>query len=299
MHRIAKISVTAAIIAGLGIATVSPIISYADDETDINQQQQIATQADDMIVSIEVDGKRTFQDADKAVTFLSAETPKKVDATFKKLGSTTTVVPIVDTAKDVTLTINGQSVKAKQYTTTFNGNTATINWVKPGDLFANTKISMNNIQAQFDAYGDNKDAQNTTPQYYYSAGTATINTSMSSQDFKNMIDTGGFSFTGLPTGWTQKNITDSNATKTDTEATYTYEFTNTDFSDYRYRININIVNTVPQQQPQETTQTPEAQTATSTSPELVQTGIEQTATATAAIAAIGVSAYAISRKRNK
>ncbi len=299
MNRIAKIGTIAAIIAGLGIITALPITAHADG-SNANQQQIVTYSNDDLIVSIEINGEKTFQVGDKTPIFLSTEAPSKVDLTFKKLGSTKTIVPFIDTAKETTIIVDGQTVKATQYTTTFNGTTATINWVKPGDLFANTKISYKDCEVVFDAYYKNQLAQNDA------TGLATIHTSMTQADFnslqnadiKNAINIGN-----TPQGWTKTSETGINDALSDSqenERSLSYIYTNQEFPDTEYTLLIKLVNTPPATITTTDTQQPQDTTAqTTTSPELVQTGIEQTATAAIAIIATVSATYAITRKRNK
>ena len=322
MRKAVRIGIAMAVIAGLGITTVSPIISYADNTNQEHQDGSIPVKSWEKL-TLNIDGKQKYTyeplDSNFTRTCLSINEPKEITANYEPQGDKTSTLYSgidklnVEDSKDITMAVDGRTIKGKQYISTVFRQPVTINWFNIGDFFSTTKVTFNGIEADFNPYGDGKDSYNDVGKYNYSTGTAIIHTTMSDNEFeefmKGTMKNGGTEITGLPTGWTA-NTTEDGANigpgihhNLDTkETTEIYSYSNPDYPQVKYNIAVTITNTPPQQE-QTTNDTPaqttsDAQTqASQSSPELVQTGIEQTAAAITAIAATAGTAHIIAKRR--
>lgn len=314
-HAIATRAAALAIIAGTGLMPLIPITAHADT---ISTQPAANTNGKaNYRAEFLVDKTRVFEydGTHKTITCLSADYPKEVKITQSSVGTSMGAAKVWTlTATDITTTIDGRTIKGKSYTALAGDGTGeklTLNCYKAGDFFANLKISWNGVQStDFNPYGP--DGVNDAPadQYPYSSGTATINTSMTSDEIKKLDDTHpdhGIHIEGIPTGWIAKNDpangnkngsgSGHSITKGNGDAfteTTTYEYTNPEYPGNTYKLAITQINTAPQPAIQPT-DTP----APADTPQLVQTGVEQAGAATALLATTAIAAHTIVRRKRK
>lgn len=321
MNKIAKISTTAAIIAGLGIISVSPIAAHADDSNaiDTNQEQQISIQNEandnaqinvqansnnenesEFTVKMKDGTKRTFKydGTHTTITCLSSSEPTEVSL-FTHRGETSSLAQIIS-AYDTSTTIDGRTISGKKYTAkAYNDEQITLQWFKASDFFANVKVTINGIAAEFNPDSDDKQVK-TTDSFKSPVGEAIVHQTMEDNDaFKEQFyQHAKISIEGIPAGWSHdgtNNADEIGPADSANDATHTYKtfyyYTNPEYPDNIYVLTVTVINEPPQSQ-----QTPEQ---TSTAPELVQTSIEQTTAATVTILATGTAVYSIIRKRTK
>lgn len=314
-HAIATRAAALAIIAGTGIMPLTPITAHAD--TTSTQPAANTNDKTETRAQFTVDKTRVFKydGTHKTITCLSADYPKEVVFYSQEPTSqpnTDAAANAKLTATDITTTIDGRTIKGKAYNvTTGTGEKLTLACYKAGDFFANLKITWNGIQAtDFNPYGP--DGVNDAPadQYPYSSGTATINTSMTSDEIKKLDDTHpdhGIHIEGIPTGWIAKNDPANgnkngsgpghSITKENGDAfteTTTYEYTNPEYPSNTYKLAITQINTTPQPTIQPTN-TP----APTDTPQLVQTGVEQTGAVATLSASAAIAANTIARRKRK
>lgn len=312
-HAIATRAAALAIIAGTGFTPLTPITAHADTTS---TQPAASTNGESKYgAKFIIDKTRVFEydGTHKTITCLSADYPKEVEAFQSSVGTNIGAsIHTKVTASDTTTTIDGRTIKGKTYTVPLGPDDKfTLNCYKAGDFFANLKITWNGIQAtDFNPYGP--DGVNDAPadQYPYSSGTATINTSMTSDEIKKLDDTHpdhGIHIEGIPTGWIAKsdfaNGNKNNAgpgysiTKGNGDAfteTTTYEYTNPEYPGNTYKLAITQINTAPQPTIQATNTPAPADTQ-----QLVQTGVEQVGAATALLATTAIAAHTIARRKRK
>lgn len=303
-NAIATRAAALAIIAGTGFTPLLvPIAAHAD--TTSTQPAANTNDKNGYRAQFIVDKTRTFDydGTHKTITCLSADYPKEVEFFQSSPGIQQTraanvrIVPATDT----TTTIDGRTIKGKAYTVPlYDGSKLTLNCYKAGDFFANLKITWNGVQATINPYGADGVNDDTANQYAYSSGTANINTSFA--DDHQLTDTDDIHIEGIPTGWAakdKKNTTgDVSSLSPDGINSYTaiYEYTNPEYPGNTYRLYINRVNTPPQPTIQATDAPAPAPTDT---PQLVQTGVEQTGAATALLATTAIAAHTIARRKRK
>lgn len=301
-HAIATRAAALAIIAGTGLMPLTPITAHADTT---NTQPAANTNGKaNYRAEFLVDKTRVFEydGTHKTITCLSADYPKEVEITQSSAGTSMGAANVrIVPATDATTTIDGRTIKGKAYTVPlYDGSKLTLNCYKAGDFFANLKITWNGVQATINPYGADGVNDDTANQYAYSSGTANINTSFA--DDHQLTDTDDIHIEGIPTGWAAKDKKntpgDVSSLSPDGINSYTaiYEYTNPEYPGNTYRLYINRVNTPPQPTIQATDAPAPAPTDT---PQLVQTGVEQTGAATALLATTAIAAHTIARRKRQ
>ena len=310
MRKAIGIGVMAALVTGIGLSSI-PATIYADDSTGQVDGGAIIGRGKDGIGSINVDGKELIKgdpvSADTPFYYFSNTEPKQVStiASFGDTGISGTLrVPLRDIAPNE-INCGATIVKGKTYK---SGNAPFyVVWAKAGDFFKNMEISYNGSKAEINLYDSDEIDSKDAPAVYKTYGTAKIHTAVPKEQAKDFFDKihipDDLQITGIPDGWKANPaivMLPQNNANTD-EWTADIAYTNPIFPNNEYIVKITFVNDgTPQTQPTQEQPMQEASDTAQQAPQLVQTGIEQAPLiALSAVAAAGMTAYAIRKKRNK